>query len=202
MKNNKIILKITLLLMGFSMLVGCKAANKKDAKVMADYLDTIISGSRYGVYDLNNDGAFELVIAENDSHADSVDVVTIDKKTREAKLVGSFGSFGAMMCCPKERFILDYYLGQGVTDMTVYELLPYSVNIVHTFWDNSGTLNDTYEFTVDGKQVSEEEYNDIYNNYQFDDEIYIGFNDLHEVEDHEANLKYIMELMEDKSSRK
>lgn len=184
----------TLSFLTLIMMSGCSKNNDNNAaNIIINYLNTCEQGTRYGIYDINKDGNIELLTAKNDSHADSVTVCTLDAKTNKLTELGTFGSFGNMTIYPETGYIESYYLGQGITDITIYEIAGDNINTLATFWTNDGTLAETYEYKVNELSVSEEEYYEAYNKYSSTDSLNLNYADFAEYVDYETNYKDVCE---------
>lgn len=195
MVNRKHILVLFCILA--TMPTGCKSKNADiDAILMANYLSTCPENSRYGIYDVNSDGVYELLVAENNSHVNGVDIITINPKSHELTNVGCFGSWGRLTCYPKTGRLISGYLNQGCSEDFVYEISDGEAKIVATFWDNSGTLDDVYEYKINDVLVSEEKYNEELIKYYSDEgKLDVGYDDFMTIRDYDTNVENIKSQM-------
>lgn len=193
--------KTIILVMAIIMLFtvsGC--GNKKQeakAKALADYISTCGERARYGLYDLNSDGSAELLIAEGDSHADSVTVCIYDEKKQSVNESGNFGSFGCMSCISEKGYIISGYTGQGIDETQIYEITANGIDVIASFWDNSGTIEPVHEYRVNDINVSEQEYYDAYMEYSALDRLTAGYSDFFVIKDYESNYKHIIDMLTD-----
>lgn len=184
MRHPIYIISLTVLLL----LSGCSKANyKKTVNAITDYLDTCEPGTRYEICDINKDGNIEILTAVNDSHADAVTICTVNGKTHKITELGAFGSYGNVFIYPESGYIEDYYLGQGITETAFYEIADDKINAVVKLWTNDGTLEDVYEYKVNGNSVTEDEYNKTYEKYASSDYISACYANFTDYINHETN---------------
>ena len=186
-------LVVIILIMG--LLAGCNSKHiENDTEIIATYLDTCSDSTRYGLYDIDEDGHMELLTAENNSHADSVTIFAVDDKNHRLSELGSFGSWGSMLYY-SGGYIVSGFTGQGIDETQIYKIADGKADVVHEFWDNSGTLDDEYVYKVDGESVSEEKYHELYKQYTSGEEISLGYNDFVAVDDYDIMYKTILNNM-------
>lgn len=174
---------------------GCGTKHTEaDAEIIATYLDTCSDSTRYGLYDIDEDGHMELLTAENNSHADSVTVFAVDDQNHRLSEIGSFGSWGSMLYY-SGGYIESGFTGQGIDETTIYRIADGRADVVHEFWDNSGTLDDEYVYKVDGESVSEEKYYELYEQYTSGEGISIGYNDFVAVDEYNTMYEIILKNM-------
>ena len=92
-------------------------------------------------------------------------------------------------------YVVSGFTGQGVDETIVYKINDGIVSVVHEFWDNSGTLNDEYEYKIDGKSVTEKKYYELYNQYAGDDGVYIGYDDFTPIDDYNVMYNEILKKL-------
>jgi len=193
MKKSVILLSAVIL----CLLCGCAKSTKNNtAKVMADYLDTCEPGTKFGIYDINNDGNKELLTAENNSHANTVKICAVNPKTQEITEIGEFGSWGSVMVNPENACIIDGYTGQGIDETMIYKIEENKAELIVELWDNSGAVEEGYEFKVNGDTVPESQYYSVYDEYTSGKTERIGYNDFLDIEDYESNYKALKGLVE------
>lgn len=176
-------------------LAGCGARNvNENAAVMADYLTNCSEKTRYGICDIDNNGCMELLIAENNSHADSVTILVVDNLNHKLIELGNYGSWGSMSYYPG-GYILSGFTGQGIDETVIYKITDGKVSVVHKFWDNSGSVSDEYEYKVDDESVTEEKYYALYNQYTGNDGIYIGYDDFTPIDEYDVMYNTILNYM-------
>lgn len=180
-----------------SILAGCGTKNigANDATVMANYLTNCSPKTRYGIYDIDNNGCMELLIAENDSHADTVTILTPDSQNQSLIEIGRYGSWGSMSYYP-DGYILSGFTGQGIDETVIYKITDGKVSVVHKFWDNSGSVGDEYEYKVDDESVTEEKYYALYNQYTGNnDGVHIGYDDFIPIDEYDVMYNTILKYM-------
>lgn len=178
------------------MLAGCGSKHvEADAEIIATYLDTCSDSTRYGLYDIDEDGHMELFTAENDSHADSVTIFAIDDKSHRLSEIGSFGSWGSMLYY-SGGYLVSGFTGQGIDETQIYKIVDGKADVVHEFWDNSGTLDDEYFYKVDGKIVTEEKYHELYKQYTSGEKTSVGYSDFIAVDDYNTMYEMILKNMQ------
>lgn len=167
---------------------------KNDATVMAKYLMNCPERTRYGIYDIDGDGSVELYVAENDSHADCVTIFVIDSSSNELLELGSFGSFGSMTYYPG-GYVIGGYTGQGEMNTRIAKITGETLTVVHTLWDNEGLVETGCEYKVDDVSVTKDEYYEIYNQYNYDDAIYIEYSELIPIDDYDVMYNNILDAI-------
>lgn len=124
--------------------------------------------SRFDVYDINQDGTKELLLAENDSHADGINIISVNPKTGEKYIIGSFGSYGNMSYIYNNYEIISSYFGMGEFTSNVYKIYGNKLETVISLFDNEGAVveeSDEAEYKIDDKRVSKDEYDKAYKEY-------------------------------------
>lgn len=180
------------------LLIGCSNKDYKiTTTILMNYLCTCESGSRYGIYDINNDGNIELLTVRHDSHADGITIHTLSNKTNKLTELGTFGSYGSIQIYPKDGYIEDYYLGHGITEIKIYTVTDDKLNTVVELWTNDGTLEDIPKYKVNGIPVSKENYIITYNEYTSSSELKITYNDLKEFINYETNYRDVYDSIKD-----
>lgn len=180
----------------FLLLTGCSIKDYRQATTtITNYLNSCNQGTRYEIYDLNKDGNIEILTVSSDSHADGITICSLDATSQEITILGTYGSFGNIQIYPESGFIEDYYLGQGIEESKIYEITDNNVKIVEEFWTNDGTLADSYEYKVNGKDVSKEEYAQALDKYLSQEHISIGYSDFTEYISYENNYEDIYESL-------
>lgn len=191
--KHKLLLSLSLTLL---LLSGCtKNNNEKIANVISNQLATLPEGTKYTIYDINKDGNVEIFTAIHDSHADGVTIYTLNSKTYKITELGTFGSNGAILIYPKTGYILSDYLGQGIYEAEIYEIVDDNLNTVVTLWTNDGTLDEKYEYKINDLSVSYEEYINTYDKYTESDSIEMGYGNFIEIGDYDTNYNNITAIL-------
>jgi len=113
---------------------------------------------KFNICDLDGDGTPELLISDDDIHADGGEIYTV----YNGKLydLGGYGSWGEFQYDLVNDYIVAGHTGQGETYISVYRLKNDKMIEIISFHDNMGSVADESQwvFEVNGKSVTQEEY--------------------------------------------
>lgn len=139
-------------------------------KILMQRLDEQTLRYAFDLFDIDSDGTPELIISNGLSHMATADIYTItdgeavrlENSTACEGLFedGGFGSSGLALVSEK-GYIRSYIYGQGLTTNEYYSLadgnLTYLLSAEHNEWYEA---YGEYEYGIDGKGVTEAEYNE------------------------------------------
>ena len=113
---------------------------------------------------LDDDTIPELVIIEGNAHLSSVSVYTYE--AGKTILVGKYGQYGAMSYQEKRGIVFDDYDQGGNVYSSVYQIKGTEETLLISFSERcefvEGVEEIEYTYTVDGKEATEEQYNEAY----------------------------------------
>lgn len=135
---------------------------------------------RFALLFLDGDDVPELIVIEGTAHAQGASVYMFQK--RHAIFVGTYGQYGALCYREKEGILFDDYDTQGDIFSRVYQikenqavLLQSYDSIEPPYSENGEKLQYTYH--VDGKEVTEEQYQEISDKWSADGYRMIQYDD-------------------------
>ena len=129
--------------------------------------DTHFHIPKFNLHDLDGDGTPELLVSENDGHANGVYIFTVQNgKLRE---LGGYGSYGDFLYDPVNQRILSCFLGQGYFYETLYQLTDGQMVELITFHNNEGVTEDESEwyYEINDNRVTAEEYQAEQDRYSY-----------------------------------
>lgn len=152
----------------------------KEAAKNADSDDVMFS-----LQDITGDGIPELFISAGDAHVCGAKIGTVSgNKVKfftfygEYGLYDEFGGWGTALYSKKKNVIVSSYTQGGYSGGTVYSFEGGDMKEVISFEDNAGAVDpvndsDKIYYKINGKKVSENEYNSTISEYK-DDLISLG----------------------------
>ncbi|MCL1982402.1 MAG: hypothetical protein FWG53_04825 [Clostridiales bacterium] len=122
----------------------------------------------FNIYDLDGDGVPELLFSDNDAHFASGEIFTVYQG--KLKKLGNYGSWGEFQYNSENKYIFGGMTGQGCNYTSVYKIENGKTIELVSFYDNSGCGGDfELVFTVNGKEVSKEDFDAETAKYGTDD---------------------------------
>ncbi|MBD5462757.1 MAG: hypothetical protein HDR24_06820 [Lachnospiraceae bacterium] len=113
---------------------------------------------------LDDDAIPELVIIEGMAHLSSVNVYTYE--AGKTIYVGEYGQYGAMGYQEKRGIVFDDYDQGGNVYSSVYQIKGTEETLLISFSERckfeEGAEEIEYTYTVDGKEATKEQYNEVY----------------------------------------
>ena len=129
----------------------------------------------YSLYDITGDGIPELFVSPGDAHASGVEIYSSDSRTKTVKFVSvtnesgkkyyEFGSFGVVSYIPENNVLVSTHTGQGVTNGRLYSFRDGSINTILEFEVNSTDFGGGPYYKVNGKKISEKQFDAAYEKY-------------------------------------
>lgn len=135
---------------------------------------------RFALLFLDGDDVPELIVIEGTAHAQGASVYTIQKGA--ALLLGEYGQYGALGYREKEGILFDDYDTQGDIFSRVYQIKGNQAVLLQSY-DSieppySGQEEELeYTYHVDGKEVTEEQYQEISEKWSADGYRMIQYDD-------------------------
>lgn len=155
---------------------------------------------RFALLFLDGDDVPELIVIEGTAHAQGASVYMFQK--RHAIFVGTYGQYGALCYREKEGILFDDYDTQGDIFSRVYQikenqavLLQSYDSIEPPYSENGEKLQYTYH--VDGKEVTEEQYEEISDKWSADGYRMIQYDDCRVLTERDIQ-KDLQEELEDR----
>lgn len=162
---------------------------EEQAKVLEEYAAFLVEyepqqeneqqSPRFALLFLDGDDIPELIVIEGTAHAQGASVYMFQK--RQAISVGTYGEYGALGYREKEGILFDDYDTQGDIFSRVYQIkgnqavLLQSYDSIEPPYSEKEELEYTYH--VDGKEVTEEQYQEISDKWSADGYRMIQYDD-------------------------
>ena len=137
-----------------------------------DYLDRVLDSedaapdAGFGLVYIDGDDTPELTVSVGTYHAAGARLICVyDGKLSASDPIGSFGSFGY---AEKTGVVVHGYSGSGVTTVNVSRLVNGELEDLWTGEEADGSMmgmSEEITYSSDGKEVSKEEYDRMYEKY-------------------------------------
>ncbi len=145
------------------------AQNSKDGKGQ---------GARFSLAFVDNNDIPELLLMEDDCHAEGVKVFTYYQD--QVVELGAFGSFGLMQYVERAGLIFSHYMGHGESDNDFFEIKEGQAVLICNMHSTPYRRNgiDTSLYEIDGVAVNEKTYRARWKAlYEDQDYVLIGYKD-------------------------
>ena len=145
------------------------AQNSKDGKGQ---------GARFSLAFVDNNDIPELLLMEDDCHAEGVKVFTYYQD--QVVELGAFGSFGLMQYVERAGLIFSHYMGHGESDNDFFEIKEGQAVLICNMHSTPHRKNgiDTSLYEIDGVAVNEKTYRARWKAlYEDQDYVLIGYKD-------------------------
>jgi len=122
----------------------------------------------FGLYDLDADGAPELLITESGAHVEGCGIYTVYEG--EIKWLGYYGSYGTIGYNPDKKYIYSHFTGQGYCDEAVYRLENGEMTLLIEFEGAQSQWEEWYK--IDGVEITKDEYDAKQDEYFYNDGVH------------------------------
>lgn len=135
---------------------------------------------RFALLFLDGDDVPELIVIEGTAHAQGASVYMFQK--RQTISVGTYGEYGAMCYREKEGILFDDYDTQGDIFSRVYQIKENQAVLLQSYDSIEPPYSEKgeeaqYTYHVDGKEVTEEQYQEISDKWSADGYRMIQYDD-------------------------
>lgn len=178
MKNKKLIIITVIISIALAFLIIFNIDKEENPhKLYNEVLTSLLGNTDYSQYNfalthIDNDDILELIVIDGNSIKSGADVYSIyDNKVF---YVGTFGSQGTIRYAYKDSLIDSAIYDSGFYCNSFYKLSKGTVEL-----ENDISASSDLTYTINNKEVSEQEYKQLNQSYQKDKTwIEVSFNDL------------------------